>query len=107
MSERTNERTNGWMDGWMDGWGCLLLYLLGYGCLKLWNTYLYTPLQIGLSYLLERKTRKTIYGKPSQVVCLNVLTYSVIYIGISGVKTIVHELHMKGQGHGQRGNPCL
>ena len=28
-------------------------------------------------------------------------------IGISGVKTIVHELHMKGQGHGQRGNPCL
>ena len=28
-------------------------------------------------------------------------------IGISGVKTIVHELHMKDQGHGQRGNPCL
>ena len=28
-------------------------------------------------------------------------------IGISGVKTIVHELHMKGQGHGQRENPCL
>ena len=26
-------------------------------------------------------------------------------IGISGVKTILHELHMKG--HGQRGNPCL
>ena len=23
-------------------------------------------------------------------------------IGISGVKTIVHEFHMKGQGHGQR-----
>ena len=28
-------------------------------------------------------------------------------IGISGVKTIVDELYMKGQGHGQRGNPCL
>ena len=28
-------------------------------------------------------------------------------IGISGVKTIVHEFLMKGQGHGQRGNPCL
>ena len=25
-------------------------------------------------------------------------------IGISAVKTIVDELHMKGQGHGQRGN---
>ena len=24
-------------------------------------------------------------------------------IGVSGVKTILHELHMKGQGHGQRG----
>lgn len=28
-------------------------------------------------------------------------------IGISGVKTILHGLHMKGQGHGQRGNTCL
>ena len=28
-------------------------------------------------------------------------------ISISGVKTILHGLHMKGQRHGQRGNPCL
>ena len=28
-------------------------------------------------------------------------------IGISGVKAIVHEFHMKGQGHGERGNPLL
>ena len=27
----------------MDGWGRLLLSLLGYGSLRLWNTYLYTP----------------------------------------------------------------
>ena len=33
------------------------------------------PLQIGLSYSLERKT---IYGKPPQGVCLNMMTYSVI-----------------------------
>ena len=33
------------------------------------------PLQIGLSYSLERKT---IYGKPPQGICLNVTTYSVI-----------------------------
>ena len=49
------------------------------------------PLQIKLSYSLERKT---IYVKPPQGIDLNVTT--------SGVKTIVHEeLHMKGRGHGR------
>ena len=85
--------------------------ILGFGIrnpTKDWNPESKLPkdlLQIGLSYSLERKA---IYGKPPQGIWLNVTTYSVIsaYL-VRRVKTIVHEFLMKGQGHGQRGDPCL
>ena len=49
-----------------------------------------------LNWATRLKEKPSVYGKPPEGID-RTWRHN---IGISGVKTIVHELHMKGRGHG-------